>query len=76
MSLFSNDNENKFNKDSTYGIFFNGERVKEKYNFANYMTIIVLQEYKHTSVEELRLADYEKDKLEKIKFLIIIYLVQ
>ena len=79
MSLFStiNNDDNKnltnsfsfgFNnqlKDCTIGFLFNGFYIQEKNGIASYMSIIALPEYSHSSYEELRLADNEKERSEK-----------
>lgn len=66
MSFISNDNGNIFSKKNTYGFIFNGEDISDKSGIVKFMSITIDSEYNHSSLEELRLADYENIQTEKI----------
>ena len=57
-------NNNEIHKDITIGSIFNSINIhEEKNNVVNFISINMLSEFNHASVEELRLADYElRDK--------------
>ena len=66
MSFISNDNGNIFSKKNTYGFIFNGEDISDKSGIVKFMSITIDSKYMHSSLEELRLADYENIQTEEI----------